>query len=162
MSKEWVDWFNYDNLWKQQMWQKLGGGSDPIDDIVTETEGNDIQNAFNLSLIQSLLERVRALEGNIAPQVILPSFNDISISSDYTLVDFDDVSASGRIRLKLPSNPSPDAEYLIGNDDGVMKTIDGNGKKIRRKRLTSTLKTKQRGTRLHFRYKIDIDEYVLI
>lgn len=34
MNKEWVDWFNYDNLWKQRVFVKLGGG----DDFISDTE----------------------------------------------------------------------------------------------------------------------------
>jgi len=38
MNKQWVDWFGYDNLWKQQIFIKLGGGDDPIEDIENDSK----------------------------------------------------------------------------------------------------------------------------
>lgn len=147
----------------QQIYRRIGGPVDNIDDNIEESSANENQIALNLALINDLSARVNDIESDTQPQIdFSPRWNDISTSSDHTLTDWDDVSATGRITLKLPANPVPDAEYIIGNDDGVMKTVDGNGRNIRRKTSSSTIRTKAKGTRLHFRYKININEYVLL
>lgn len=154
-----------DNLLRiiEQLYNRSGGETDEVGLGLDESISNENQIALNLALIAQLQQQVENIENDIQPQVDLtPQWNDISQSQDYTMTDWDDVSATGRITLKLPANPVPTARYAVGNDDGVMKTIDGNGIKIRRKRLLSTIRTKAKGTRMIFRYKVNANEYVLV
>lgn len=146
-----------------QLWFRTGGADDLLDDLVNESNGADLNAAYNIGQLQALKDRIELLEGDLTPAIDLsPKFNSVRKTTDYTLTDWEDVSACGNITLTLPSNPSDGAEYIIGNEDGGIKTISGNGKKIRRKLLTESIRTKQKGTRIHLRYKIDVDEYLLI
>ena len=90
------------------------------------------------------------------------SFTDVEVSSNYTANDWEDIDATGAITIKFPASPSGNCEVIIGNGDGKRKIIDGNGRNIKRLSLSSTLATARKGTRLHFRYKIDKNIWVLV
>lgn len=97
MNKEWVDWFNYDNLWKQQIWQKLGGGSDAIQD-------GDIGFSY-----------LEALSYN-------KKFNELSISSDRTTSGDEFLRVTAACTITLNSSPD-DGEIVKVQPDGNFKVI---------------------------------------
>lgn len=101
MQKEWLDWFNYDNLWKQQIWQKIGGGSDAVSD-------NDIGFSYQEALSYNKI------------------FNEISISANRTTCGDEMIRATAACTITL--NPTPDdGEIVKVQPDGNFKvTISGS------------------------------------
>jgi len=146
----------------QQIYRRVGGGIDIIDEDLQEASANESQIALNLALIETLKQRVEDLENDIQPQIdFSPKCNDITITSNYDAAPWDDITAKQAVTITLPSQPSPDSVIIVRNGDGSKIVVDGNGIKIRRKRLTDKLATKNSGSSLCFRYKIDVNEYVL-
>jgi len=156
------------NLWNQlfliidQLYLRTGGTVDDSDNQLSEISANENQIALNLALIQQLKQRIEDLENDIQPQIdFSPKWNDITKTSSYIAAPWDDITAKQGITIKLPSQPTPDSVIIVRNGDGSKITIDGNGIKIRRRTSSPTIATVNKGSSLYFRYKIDINEYVL-
>ena len=157
------------NLWKQlflildQVYVRTGGTTDEIEEQLDLISANENQIAFVKALADYLQSQVDDLKADMMPVFNpVPEWNDISISGgSYDLAPFDDVTATRGAVLTLPANPSPDEEITVRNGDGSNITIKGNGKQIFYRLNKNNIKTVNKGSILTFRYKIDIDKWVL-
>ena len=144
-----------------------------------EVSGSDSGGSSGGDLISSIASSIGALRSRVSDNegrigndiasinglvrsIASKSFADVEVSSNYTANDWEDIDATGAITINLPANPSVNCEVIIGNGDGKRKIIGGNGRNIKRISLSSTLTTVRKGTRLHFRYKIDKNIWVLV
>lgn len=115
MNKEWVDWFNYDNLWKQGVFVKLGGG----DDFISDTE-------------EGLISANSKIAKNNAK---IDSLEDISFKTEFTTVStttkaFTTLICNNSIAINVTLDPDAienDVVKIKRNDAvvTVLGTIDG-------------------------------------
>ena len=155
------------NLWRQD--PNIRNYCDILERILRDLP--DLSSSSSEESVVSLLSsQIAALEALISDlqnrldSVALsgPVIRDISISGgSYDLAPFDDVTATRGAVLTLPANPSPDEEITVRNGDGSNITIKGNGKQIFYRLNKNNIKTVNKGSILTFRYKIDIDKWVL-
>lgn len=161
-DREYLGYFEYLNRFLHDLWIRSGGGTDSVEDAIDEGIANNNQIAYLTGYIKKLEDRIDDLEAVNPPKIIADAFADVEVSSNYTANDWEDIDATGAVTIKFPANPSVNSEVIIGNGDGKRKIIDGNGRNIKRISLSSTLVTVRKGTRLHFRYKIDKNIWVLV
>jgi hypothetical protein len=92
---------------------------------------------------------------DLSTTVAFVQFSPKTKTADYTALDFDFIEAENGATIKLPQYPDDGSEVIIANGDGTKITVDGNGRKIKRKNSTDTLSTTSKGTTLHFQYFVD-------
>lgn len=130
-------WFNYDNLWKHDIWVRTGGGTDLVEEgVSTETE----------TITQTSTASSDSQGG----------FNAITITSNYTANDYDFVNAKQGARITFPQFPQQNSVIIIRNGDGSGIRLDGNGKNING---SSTGSLTQQETSIEFYYFIESDEW---
>lgn len=119
MSKEWIDWYNFDNLWKQQIWQRTGGGSDLLSEIEQLTVSQGTKIARNSARIMAL-EEVK--------------FTIILTDADITTGPYEEIicNNTSSINVTLDTEPVTGDRVIIKRSDAeveVIGQIDGDTNK---------------------------------
>lgn len=52
-------WFDYDNRWKHDIWQQLGGGDDDVSGLQSLIESLEIQLSYLRALVKKNIEKVK-------------------------------------------------------------------------------------------------------
>ena len=131
-------------------------------DATQETGANENQIAQLYGMIGFLKSRLDDLEhGEPASVGSAPSLNSITVSSYYTALAYDDITAVSGAEITLPEFPGLGSVIVVRNGDGSNIVINGNGKGIYRRRVTSSIATVNQGTTLEFRFNIDLNGWVL-
>lgn len=151
-------WLDYDNKWKQQIWDRTGGGSDDVEGSIQEGIANNNQIAGLLGLIDALQERVASLESNIEPVFLGKEFRAVTITQNYTAIDHDLCNVKLGKTVKLESEPVENAIIKVRNGDGSRIKIDGNGKTING---LNFFESSVCGSLYEIQYFIDTDEWVI-
>lgn len=145
MSKEWVDWFNYDNLWKQQIYLNLDAGS-----ALDNTDLGFISNVTQ-DIIDTFVQPAQPIRDSKSTDVTA-----YTITSNHTTAGDEDIMCNNTtpITITLNATPDDDEELVISRRDAKV-TISGtiNGK--------SSLILGGRYSTANLRYKSELAEWVI-
>jgi hypothetical protein len=116
-----------------QMWQRMGGNTDLIDD--------------NKNLIKGFSWPI----GNAKKD-----FRAVTITDDYTMLSFDFVNVTGGKTITFPKYPEENDVIIIRKANGVTVELDGNGRTMNGE---TTGQMHNNGTAIEFYYFISTDEW---
>lgn len=154
---ELIAWFTYDNRWKHDIFQQLGGGNDLIGGSEEERSAIDTEvKALNANFAK-LARELDNLKREPEPLPSIPrKLRAVSVNSDYAALNDDFVNATAGSTITLPSSPKLDSRVVVRNGDGSSITIDGNGRNVNGK---SSQKLKWQNNAIEFYYFINDDEW---
>jgi hypothetical protein len=116
-----------------QMWQRLGGNTDLVD------ENQNLIKGFAWPL------------GNAKKD-----FRAVTITDDYTMLPFDFVNVTGGSKITFPEYPQESDVIIIRKANGVTVELDGNGRTMNGE---TTGQIHNDGTAIEFYYFISTDEW---
>jgi hypothetical protein len=157
-SREFLDWLIYDNRWKHDIWQQLGGGTNIVVDGTEEASANEDQINYLKGYISNLEDKIEDLEAGTPNPNIPIEFNTKTVTASYSAAPHDFINAKSGALITLPKYPPTNSVIIIRNGDGSTITINPNGKTLNGE--TSVIST-DLGTALVLHYFIDSDEWLI-
>lgn len=119
-------WFEYDNRWKHDIWQKLGGGGDSVEDSADVAAANEIQISQIQGLIAFLQQRIQDLENDVPLPTPVKQYSFVSISSSYTTAGNEYIRVTAAATITLNSTPGHMEEVFVQPTSNVVVTISGS------------------------------------
>lgn len=129
----------YLNKFLHDLWARTGGGTDFIDNSITEITNISIRESYPWDLTPTPRQ-----------------FRAVTKSLNYTLLDFDYANFTSSATAKFPEFPKKGAVIAIRNGSNGTVKLDGNGKNING---SSTGNIRLKETSIDFYYFIDSDEW---
>ena len=124
-----------------QLWKKIGGGSDAIEDIESVSEAlSQIDYSEDFNALEQIEDLIPIVDKN---------FYSAIKKTNYTAVDGDFIEAQSSAIITLDPNASLNDQIVVANGDGTSIKVVGT---IKYKRLDTSLFIKNQGTSLHFQY----------
>ena len=142
----------------QQIYRRIGGTVDTVDDNLEESSANENQIAHIYGLVAELTSAVGDLAADSVGQPVDIRFKALTVAGNYTAVDHDFINAKLGVTITLPEFPEENAIVMVRNGDGSRIKLDGNGKNING---SSTGNIRSKGTALVLHYFIDSDEWLV-
>lgn len=149
---ELIGWFEYDNRWKHDIFQQLGGGTDLVAGSTEAVSANDNQIAYLNAQLNQLREKLEMLGRDVVLPTIVKRLRPVSATTAYTAVSGDFVNASSGITVTLPGSPVRDDQVIVRVSDGTTITVNGNGRNVNGK---TTQMIKGQNNAIDFYYFID-------
>lgn len=157
-------YFTYLHRWNHDIWTRLGGGNDAIDDLqVSEV----YEQANGFAAVQELRED---LEDNISYNYKeeffsdegvtqeIPVFRAVTVTGDYTAVSYDFIAATTNSTITLPKYPDDNEVISVLNVNGKEVIVNGNGKLINGSDKTITNK---KNTTINYFYFVDLNAWYM-
>jgi hypothetical protein len=139
-------WFQYDNRWKHDIgYAVTGGGTGTVPDAESATTFYDGTQGDVIALQGQL-------EDNFVSPPIIPHFHALIKSQNYTAIDWDFVEARNGATITLPQYPGVDTQIIVANGDGTKIVVDGNGNKIKTKKLSDSVNVRNHGSSYVFHW----------
>ena len=142
----------------QQIYRRIGGPIDSVDDNLEESSANENQISHIYGLVAELSNAVSDLAADSVGQAVDVGFRAVTISGSYTAVDHDFINAKLGGTITLPKYPEENTIVIIRNGDFSNIKLSLNGKSING---SSTGEIQQKGTALDIYYFIDSDEWLV-
>jgi hypothetical protein len=147
-DRELRSYYEYLHKHLHDLWVRTGGSEDVIANA-------DVQEKFPWELAAKPEETVIGVI-DFPVQVQADSYRAVTVTTNYTSLDFDYINAKSRATITLPEYPKDNSVVIIRNGDGSEIGLNGNGRLING---FSTGKLRRQGTALTLQYFIDDNEW---
>ena len=156
LTPEAIAWFNYDNMFKHQLRERTGGGSDNIEGLLDISIANEtaISNVYAQAAENE--KELNNAHFNEQSVFIEQQLSTKTKTSNYVALDFDYINAKSNIEITFPQYPNSNSVIIIRNGDGSLIRLNGNGKKING---FDTGNIRQKDTSIRFYYFADSAEW---
>ena len=144
-DQEVLDWFTYDNKWKQDINFNLGFG----DAITNITNSESFETSSSSAEYQSHKRELEQIE-DLIPVVGLREFRPDIILSNHTAIDGDFLDIRSRATVTLDKNAEWNSQIITANGDGSeIKVISDTQLRYKGQRGNSVT-IRQEGTSIHW------------
>ena len=117
-DQEMIDWYAYDNKWKQDINVNLDFG-DALDNI---RNGAAFENSVSSAEYHSINDSVEQIEDSI-PVHQVSDFRPLIVSANYTAIDRDFVDCRLSAKITLDSNANYNSQIITANGDSTVIEI---------------------------------------